>query len=111
MGYCYWGHEMFNCFAPETGNIKLLISHGTELQKKKYLDPLLEGKCKTFFAMSEKEVSSSDPTNFQTTIKQVENGYIIRGRKWFVSGAGDVRCKFGIVMGKTSEDATKPMRQ
>lgn len=88
MGYSYFGHELFNCLAPETGNMKLLIGHGTPFQKEKYLKPLLENTCKTFFAMSEKEVASSDPNNFQTTITPVEGGYILKGSKWFVSGLG-----------------------
>lgn len=68
MGLSYLAHEIFNCFAPETGNIKLLIAYGTPYQKEKYLKPLLEGSCKSFFAMTEKNVPSSDPNNFEFTI-------------------------------------------
>ncbi|CAD8119507.1 unnamed protein product [Paramecium sonneborni] len=109
MGLSYLAHEIFNCFAPDTGNIKLLIGYGTPYQKEKYLKPLIEGECKSFFAMSEKNVSSSDPNNFQFTITPTEGGYIINGGKWFVSSAPDERAKFGIVMGKSSQDMSNPM--
>ncbi|CAD8192764.1 unnamed protein product [Paramecium pentaurelia] len=109
MGLSYLAHEIFNCFAPETGNMKLLIGYGTPYQKEKYLKPLLEGECKSFFAMTEKNVSSSDPNNFQFTITPTNGGYIINGGKWFVSSAPDERAKFGIVMGKSSQDMSNPM--
>lgn len=67
--------------------------------------PLLEGQCKSFFAMTEKNVASSDPINFETTLKPVEGGYLVNGRKWYLSGIGDIRCKFGIIMGKSNLEA------
>ncbi|CAD8197842.1 unnamed protein product [Paramecium pentaurelia] len=109
MGLSYLAHEIFNCFAPETGNIKLLIGYGTPYQKEKYLKPLIEGECKSYFAMTEKNVSSSDPNNFKFTITPTEGGYIINGSKWFVSSAPDERVKFGIIMGKSSQDMSNPM--
>ncbi|CAD8179021.1 unnamed protein product [Paramecium pentaurelia] len=109
MGLSYLAHETFNCFAPETGNIKLLIAYGTPYQKEKYLKPLLEGQCKSFFAMTEKNVPSSDPNNFQCTITPTEGGFILNGGKWFVSSAPDERAIFGIVMGKSSPDMSNPI--
>ncbi|CAD8118574.1 unnamed protein product [Paramecium sonneborni] len=109
MGLSYLAHEIFNCFAPETGNIKLLIGYGTQFQKEKYLKPLLEGECKSFFAMTEKRVSSSDPNNFELTITPINGGFIVNGGKWFVSSAPDERARFGIVMGKSSKDMQNPL--
>lgn len=107
MGQSHFGHELFNCFAPDTGNIKLLIGYGTEMQKKKYLEPLLQATCKSYFAMSEKDVSSSDPTNFQTTITPVKGGYLVNGKKWYVTGIAHERCTFGIVMGRSPSSDKK----
>ncbi|CAK89235.1 unnamed protein product (macronuclear) [Paramecium tetraurelia] len=111
MGTSFFGHEIFNCYAPETGNIKLLIMAATDYQKEKYLKPLLEGECKTFFAMSERNVASSDPTNFETIITKQGDGYVIKGSKWMVSGIQDERCKFGIVMGKTTVNPKSPFTE
>ncbi|CAD8077874.1 unnamed protein product [Paramecium primaurelia] len=111
MGTSYFGHQIFNCYAPETGNIKLLIMAGTDQQKEKYLKPLLEGECKAFFAMTERNVASSDPTNFETTITKQGDGYIIKGSKWMVTGIQDPRCKFGIIMGKTTVNSKSPFTE
>jgi len=104
MGRVSWASEVFNCSAPDTGNIETLVRYGSEEQKGKWLKPLLEGNIRSAFCMTEPQVASSDARNIEASIVKKGDEYVINGRKWWSSGAGDPRCEIFIFMGKTDPD-------
>jgi acyl-CoA dehydrogenase len=105
MGRIGWSSEVFNCSAPDTGNMEVINRYGTRDQKDEWLKPLMDGEIRSAFLMTEPDVASSDATNIKCSIEMRGNEYVINGRKWWSSGAGDPRCKVAILMGKTDPSA------
>ena len=111
MGRVSWASEIFNCSAPDTGNMEVLHRYGTPAQKEEWLRPLMNGDIRSAFLMTEPQVASSDATNIETLIERDGDEYVINGRKWWSSGAGDPHCKVAIVMGKTDLSAPRHAQQ
>jgi acyl-CoA dehydrogenase len=111
MGRVPWASEVFNCSAPDTGNMETIERYGTPEQKERWLQPLLEGRIRSAFAMTEPAVASSDATNIEARIVRDGDEYVINGRKWWTSGAGDPRCAVYIFMGKTDPEAPRHSQQ
>ncbi|MDZ4318784.1 MAG: acyl-CoA dehydrogenase family protein, partial [Phenylobacterium sp.] len=111
MGRVEFASEVFNCSAPDTGNMEILNRYGTLAQKERWLRPLMNGEIRSAFLMTEPQVASSDATNIETRIGRDGDHYVINGRKWWSSGMGDPRCKVAVVMGKTDLDAPRHQQQ
>jgi acyl-CoA dehydrogenase len=111
MGRVIWSSEVFNCSAPDTGNMETIARYGSEDIKARWLKPLLEGRIRSAFAMTEPDVASSDATNIATRIERQGDEYVINGRKWWISGVGDPRCAVYITMGKTDPEAPRHSQQ
>ena len=111
MGRVTWAAEVFNCSAPDTGNMEVLHLYGTEEQRDRWLKPLLAGEIRSCFSMTEPDVASADATNIEASIVLDGDDYILNGRKWWSTGAGDSRCKLSIFMGKTDTHAPKHLQQ
>ncbi|XP_029083952.1 acyl-CoA dehydrogenase family member 10 isoform X4 [Monodon monoceros] len=111
MGTSLYAPEIFNCSAPDTGNMELLVRYGTEEQKARWLIPLLEGKARSCFAMTEPQVASSDATNIESSIQEEDGVYVINGHKWWISGILDPRCQLCVFMGKTDPHAPRHQQQ
>ena len=111
MGRVHWSSQVFNCSAPDTGNMETLAHFGTPAQQRQWLEPLLDGRIRSAFAMTEPAVASSDATNIEASIQRSGSDYVINGRKWWISGAGDDRCQIFIFMGRSNPEAPRHRQQ